>query len=112
MALTNRERVQKGFELLRQGLAPYAEREFKKALGPQWGVEIDGRTRARLDRDKEGSIRWDTAALLKVMIDVWAEVFGQTLGHFERSLVSELLEFRHKWADATGDLGGWSRERG
>ena len=98
MALTNRERVQKGFELLRQGLIPYAEREFKKSLGPKWDADIDGRTRTRIDRERDGRIRWDTSALLKVMIDVWMDVFSATLGHFERSLVSELLEFRNKWA--------------
>ena len=98
MALTNRERVQTGFELLRQGLIPYAEREFKRAMGPKWAIDIESRSRARIDREKDGTIRWDTSALLKVMIDVWTDVFGSTLGHFERSLVSELLEFRHKWA--------------
>lgn len=98
MALTNRERIQKGFELLRAGLIPYVEREFKKAMGPKWGDDIEARTRARIDREKDGSIRWDTPALLNTMIAVWADVFGTTLGHFERSLVSELLEFRHKWA--------------
>jgi len=37
MAITNQERVGKAMELLRQGLAPFAEREFKnlhKAQGP------------------------------------------------------------------------------
>ena len=29
MAITNQERVGKAMELLRQGLAPFAEREFK-----------------------------------------------------------------------------------
>ncbi len=98
MALTNRERVQKGFEWLRQGLVPYAEREFTKGLGANWATMIEGRTRARIDREKDGGIRWDTSALLKTMVDTWSEVFSSTLGHFERSLVSELLEFRHKWA--------------
>jgi len=98
MAMTNRERVQKGFEWLRQGLVPYAEREFQKAFGANWSVLVEERSRARIDREKDGSIRWDTAALLKTMIDTWNEVFAATLGRFERSLVSELLEFRHQWA--------------
>jgi predicted AAA+ superfamily ATPase len=41
---------------------------------------------------------WDAAALLKVMWDSWNSVFRQTLGHADRSLVSELREWRNKWA--------------
>ncbi|MBC7077776.1 MAG: ATP-binding protein, partial [Synergistales bacterium] len=41
---------------------------------------------------------WDSAALLKVMWDSWNEVFKRTLGFAERSLVSELREWRNKWA--------------
>lgn len=35
------------------------------------------------------------------MWDTWTEVFGQTLGRAERSLVSELMEVRNKWAHQT-----------
>lgn len=98
MAQTNRERVQKGLELLLAGLIPYAEREFKKAFGDDWVTQVEGRTRARIDVDVNGGIRWDTSGLLKTMIEFWGEVFSQTLGRFERSVVSELLEFRNHWA--------------
>lgn len=60
MALTNRERVQPGFELLRQGLIPDAEREFKKVTGPKWGFDTKTRSRACIDREQDGMIRWDT----------------------------------------------------
>ncbi|MFW8120607.1 Swt1 family HEPN domain-containing protein, partial [Klebsiella pneumoniae] len=42
--------------------------------------------------------QWDSAALLKVMWEGWNVVFRQTLGHAERSLVSELRTWRNKWA--------------
>ena len=41
---------------------------------------------------------WDSAALLSVMVYSWRDVFRQTLGHTERSLVGELLDWRNKWA--------------
>ena len=40
----------------------------------------------------------DVAAVLKIMWEQWNQVFGKTLGHTERSLVSELREVRNKWA--------------
>jgi len=48
--------------------------------------------------EKSGPHEWDTAALLKVMWESWNDVFATTLGRAERSLVSELLEVRNKWA--------------
>lgn len=98
MALTNRERIERGFEQLRGGLAPYAEAAYKKHLGGHWYEEVSSKLKFGLERDKKGNAKWDTQALLKSMIDQWQSVFRETLGHFERSLVGELLEFRNKWA--------------
>jgi len=41
---------------------------------------------------------WDAAGLLKLMWETWNEVFRKTLGFAERSLVSELREWRNQWA--------------
>ena len=41
---------------------------------------------------------WDVAVLLKLMWDSWNLVFRLTLGPAERSLVSELRDYRNKWA--------------
>src|SRR6185437_14102389 len=41
---------------------------------------------------------WDAAALLRLMWEAWNDVFGQTLGHAERTLVSELRTVRDRWA--------------
>ena len=41
---------------------------------------------------------WDVSVLLKLMWESWHDVFRQTLGHTERSLVSELRDYRNKWA--------------
>ena len=98
MATTNYERLGKALELLRAGLAPFVEREFKAAFGPGFAAEA-----ARFLGDERPAGRrpvaeWDAAALLKVMWDAWNEVFRRTLGYAERSLVSELRDWRNRWA--------------
>lgn len=98
MATTNHERVGKAMELLKQGLAPFIEREFKNAYKEQ------ARTQAarfvgedRLLADKPFT-KWDAAALLKLMWEAWNDVFRRVLGQAERTLVSELRDVRNKWA--------------
>ncbi len=43
-------------------------------------------------------MRWDAHSLLTVMWDQWNRVFRGRLDHAERSLVSELREYRNRWA--------------
>ena len=98
MAITNQDRVGKAMELLRAGLAPFVEREFKSQHQAQ-SVEAarryfgDDRTVG-----KKAIAEWDVAALLKLMWEAWNAVFGRTLGRAERSLVQELRDCRNKWA--------------
>ncbi|MBA3352433.1 MAG: ATP-binding protein, partial [Blastocatellia bacterium] len=47
---------------------------------------------------KKGEPEWDVAMLLGVLWNQWNDVFRKTLGHAERSLVSELRDSRNKWA--------------
>src|SRR5713101_2160744 len=98
MAITNQERIGKAMELLRQGLAPFVEREFKnlyagQALAEARRLQGDDRLLA-----KKPLAEWDATALLKLMWEAWNDVFRRTLGHAERSLVSELRDMRNKWA--------------
>ncbi|MFN3286699.1 MAG: Swt1 family HEPN domain-containing protein, partial [bacterium] len=98
MALTNRERVGKALELLRAGLGTFVEREFQSQYRDQAHAEA-----MRLLGDDRVAVRkpireWDVAALLKVMWEGWNEVFRRTLGQAERALVSELRDWRNKWA--------------
>jgi predicted AAA+ superfamily ATPase len=98
MAISNHERVGKALEVFNAGLCPFVEREFKAAHGEAWFEKASvllGHN--QLGKSSE-SAHWDTASLLRVMWDAWNEVFGQTLGRAERSLVSELIEVRNKWA--------------
>src|SRR5882672_3928258 len=98
MAITNQERVGKAMDLLRAGLAPFVEREFKNLHEAQVSAAAlrylgDDRTVG-----KKPLADWDVAALLKLMWEAWNDVFGRTLGRAERSLVAELRDCRNKWA--------------
>lgn len=85
-------------DLLRAGLAPFVEREFKNLHQAQ----AAGVARRYLGDDqtiaKKPLADWDVAALLRLMWEAWNDVFGRTLGRAERSLVQELRDFRNKWA--------------
>jgi predicted AAA+ superfamily ATPase len=98
MAITNQERVGKAMELLRTGLAPFVEREFKN-LHPAQALDAARRFLGE-DRTvaKKPLAEWDVSALLKLMWEAWNGVFGTTLGRAERSLVQELRDWRNKWA--------------
>ena len=99
MAMTNRDRVDRGFEFLRAGLGPFVEREVQAAI--QAG-KVDMQTIRRFAEDpmltKKPIEQWDASGLLRLMWETWNEVFRYTLGFTERSLVSELREWRNKWA--------------
>jgi predicted AAA+ superfamily ATPase len=99
MAITNQERVGKAMDLLRTGLAPFVERELK-AADKSGAVRMDAITRYADDPKLRNRpiAQWDVAALLKLMGDTWNDVFKRTLGWAERTLVSELREWRNKWA--------------
>ena len=102
MAITNQDRVGKALELLKAGLAPFVDREVMAA------VKTNSVQMATVQRYAEDPIlskkpisQWDAAGLLKLMWEVWNDVFGRTLGRAERSLVSELRDVRNQWAHQT-----------
>jgi len=98
MAISNQDRVGKAMDLLRAGLAPFVEREFKNLYQAQADEEVRRYFNDDRTVGKKPVAEWDVAALLKVMWDAWNDVFGKTLGRAERSLVQELRDCRNKWA--------------
>lgn len=98
MAITNQERVGKAMELLRQGLAPYVEREMTSVFGDKARERAVGIIGLDRQLSKKSIAEWDISALLKLIWDSWNEVFGNTLGRSDRSLVQELRDWRNKWA--------------
>ena len=99
MAITNHERVGKALELLKAGLGPFVEREIKAAIATNaLSMEkVKGFVDDPILANKSIG-EWDAAALLKLMWETWNEVFRKTLGFAERSLVSEIRDWRNKWA--------------
>jgi len=100
MAITNHERVGKMLELLCSGLHPFVERELRNSYREDWFEEA-----RRAIRDPQLQLpgiadkpQWDAAAILVIMWNLWSDVFRKTLGHAERSMVSELREARNRWA--------------
>lgn len=94
MALTNRERVGKGLELVAAGVAPFVQRELAAHIGDTWEKTVRD-----AQRNPSDDLHWgDPQLLLSVMWDNWNNVFRNSLGHAERSLVSELKTARNDWA--------------
>ena len=99
MATTNYERVGKTLELLRDGLRPFVERELSAKYGKYWITKsTEGWQNDLTWPEGEELPHLDAAVLLRVMWEQWNEVFRNTLGFAERSLVSELRDVRNKWA--------------
>ena len=75
MAITNHERVGKAMDLLKQGLGPFVEREFKsyyKDRAPAEATRYLGEDRILA---KKTIAEWDAATLLKLMWEAWNDVF-------------------------------------
>lgn len=87
-------------DALSAGLYPFVEHELKSFYRDKWHAEA----RASFRSDHSGNVpkgdvvRWDAHALLTVLWDQWNRVFRHTLGQPERSLTSELRDFRNRWA--------------
>lgn len=99
MAITNHERVGKALELLKCGLGPFVGREIKAAIEAKTlSLErVRGFVEDPMLANKPIE-EWDAAGQLKLMWDTWNEVFKRTMGFSERSLVSEIRDWRNKWA--------------
>src|SRR4051812_44603132 len=98
MATTNNERVGKGLDLLRDGLAPFIERELRTRFGAAALERAQRQIVSERLRTDRPLAQWDVAALLALMWDAWNEVFRDVLGPAERTYVSELRGFRNDWA--------------
>ncbi|MFO0906457.1 MAG: Swt1 family HEPN domain-containing protein [Pirellulales bacterium] len=98
MALSNRDRVGKGLDLLAVGLRSFVERELTSVLGDNWQASLlDGSARGAKAKLKPVNLD-DPQILLGLAWDQWNTVFKNTLGHSERSIVSELRDVRNRWA--------------
>src|SRR5438045_9564384 len=98
MAISNHERVGKAMELLKVGLGPFVEREFRSTCKDRVAAELQRFLGEDRLNAKKAITELDVSALLKIMWDAWNDVFRLTHGPAERSLVSELRDHHNKWA--------------
>ncbi|UGS08459.1 DUF499 domain-containing protein [Microcystis aeruginosa FACHB-905 = DIANCHI905] len=100
MAISNRERVGRALDFLREGLYPFIEREMKASYGQKWlAVALSCLPESyTIRRTGDAVLKEDVSALLIVLWEQWNEVFKKTLGRSDRSLASELRDVRNAWA--------------
>ena len=93
MAMSNRERVGRAFELLAAGLGPYVDRRMRiqSTAKDRWFEQVKARERGSVSLQ-------DPALQLKVMADHWDVVFRNELTRSDRNVVFELRDVRNKWA--------------
>jgi Swt1-like HEPN len=95
----DRERVTRALDALSTGLAPYVEKQLQSVYHEQWRDVVQQSFRDdRASNKPTQEERWDAHSLLTVMWDQWNRAFRGRLDHAERSLVSELREYRNRWA--------------
>lgn len=98
---TNHQRVTDALDQLTLGMVDFVEKHLKSTYGDGW-------MHAARDsfRDERGGggmpqgevVRWDASNVLTVVWDQWNRVFRNVFGPLDRSLVSELRDFRNRWA--------------
>ncbi|MEX0717313.1 MAG: Swt1 family HEPN domain-containing protein [Planctomycetaceae bacterium] len=92
--------VRAALDELKDGLLPFIQREMAEVYDGRWTeVALQGfRDRRGVKGERTEPEQWDLALLLSIMWDEWNQVFRRRLGFLERSYVSELREFRNRWA--------------
>jgi predicted AAA+ superfamily ATPase len=88
MAISNRDRLGKALDQLRDGLLPYISRQLYDNLGSDWQNRLPS----------QANNLQDVTVLLGLFMDHWQNVFKKLLSQSDRAYVSELKEARNKWA--------------
>ncbi len=97
MALSNRDRVGRAFELLAAGLGPYVDRRMRATNRrggdwlQAWAASASPPVRGNVSLN-------DPALLLRVMAESWEAAFRDELTRSDRNLVFELRDVRNRWA--------------
>lgn len=98
MAISNRDRVSKALEVLKEPLITYVETQMESNLGAGWSDELSMRLKTRLDTDRKGIYKWDNYSLLRTIDVFWNDVYSNSLDKTHRSWVHEILDTRNKFA--------------
>jgi Swt1-like HEPN/Protein of unknown function (DUF499) len=100
MAITNKERVGRALDLLKEGLYPFVEREMRSVYNEHWTNHALSHLceDRNLKRTTAERLQEDVTDLINVIFGEWHNVFKKTLGNAERNLVGELKIVRNDWA--------------
>lgn len=98
MALSNKEKVGRGLELLAQGLKPFVDRHMRVAVpeGKDWVQVLEARDAAKQGAAKTHSAD-DPRFLLRVLTEEW-RAFGGALSRVDQAHASELRDVGNTWA--------------
>jgi len=97
MALSNRDRVGRAFELLAIGLAPYLDRRMRSATKAKGDWLVAWAASASPPLRGEFSLH-DPALQLRILAESWDAVFRNELTRSDRNVVFELRDIRNRWA--------------
>lgn len=86
--------ISSALDLLAKGLAPFVVDRLRNSFGDDW---LKRNSVAHCITSVEPA-HWDAQVVLVLMWDHWNQVFRHDLTFVERSLVSELREYRNRWA--------------
>jgi len=102
VALSNRDKVGRGLELLAEGLKPFVARYMSAKLpaGKDWVEVLSARDGAKHGTSKTYSSD-DPRFLLKVLTEDW-RAFDGALSRVEQSYASELRDVGNRWAHNDG----------
>lgn len=96
MALSNRDKVGRGLELLADGLAPFVDRYMSATVkSGDWLASLAARERQAGRPDNLSTT--DPRLLLRVLTEEW-RVFKDHLSRVEQAFASELRDYGNKWA--------------
>src|SRR5215475_611070 len=98
MAMSNRDRIGRGLEILAAGLAPFVDAQMAATAPPgqDWVELLQARGTAGRGRERQYSMT-DPQFLLQVITEGW-RAFRDVLSRVEQSFASELRDTRNRWA--------------
>jgi predicted AAA+ superfamily ATPase len=98
MAMSNRDRVGRGLEILAGGLSPFVEARMAAVVpdGRDWVEVLEARDASRHGSDRQYS-RSDPRFLLRILTEEW-RAFKDHLSRPEQSFASELRDTGNRWA--------------
>ncbi len=94
-----RETIDAALEALRSGLNPYVAQHLEATYGATWVQRAKTSLRdASFTADRSGNPRFDVTALCSIVLDNWADVFGQSLGRSIQKAIHRIRDIRNDHA--------------